>query len=89
MKAENNTLEKQMEVTLKKLARKLRKDDDPKSEVINATARLLKEYRKFIRAEEEDDESESNDYYTLLESPDGPPICDPSKNKIVKRKIRR
>ena len=86
MKACDNTILRQAEITLKRAFHRCRLNGDYEAKTIAALARLLREYRELKALEEGLPEAEaedefSNNYHTLLCSKDGVPIQDPSKNK--------
>ena len=85
MKKEKYSIEGSFGIVLRRLAIKLRsqKEDNLNADLINAAARLLGKYNDHLKIINKiDDETETgNDYYSLLESPDGPPIDGPAKRR--------
>jgi hypothetical protein len=70
MLAEDNTVLRQLELTIKKAAFRIRKDGEFDSRSLLALAKLSKEYRELYALQQtiDDDDDYDRDFYSKLES---------------------
>ena len=79
MLKERNTIEKQLEVLIKRVSFKFRKDDRCESKDLLALARLTDSYTKLLSVQKEIQKDQATGGYEAIESGEACRIQDPSE----------